>query len=99
MGLLLIELLIIAAVICALFALLFIGFIFIIISSRKRKCRTGVDLEQVTCPRCSRPAPGARVPASFSQAMFGGWNSSSCGCVMNKWGEEMRRKKLFVYFF
>jgi len=34
-----------------------------------------------------------RRPASFSQAVWGGWTCSKCGCEIDKWGVEIPQVK------
>ncbi len=53
------------------------------------KNRWGINLRQVTCPRCSATAPTVRLPRSLAQALWGGWTCSGCGCDMDKWGRQI----------
>jgi hypothetical protein len=52
--------------------------------------RWGVNLCDVSCPRCKTPLPLARKPKSFRQAMWGGGMCPTCGIEVDKWGRELR---------
>jgi len=53
------------------------------------KNRWGINLEQVNCPRCKQARPQVRIPATTSQALWGGGTCQRCGCEMDKWGREI----------
>ena len=53
------------------------------------KNRWGINLEAVSCPRCSTPLPKVRKPRSLRQAMWGGSSCPACGAEVDKWGREI----------
>ena len=52
------------------------------------KNRWGINLEEVSCPRCSKLLPKVRKPRSFRESMWSGWTCSNCGVGVDKWGRE-----------
>ena len=72
----------------ALLALLGAGIVLLIYGTVTRN-RWGINLRRVTCSRCSTTTPTVRLPRSLSQALWGGWTCSSCGCGMDKWGRQV----------
>jgi hypothetical protein len=53
------------------------------------KTRWGINFRRLTCPNCGAQMPVVRVPASGSQAMWGGVTCPKCGCEMDKWGRKL----------
>jgi ribosomal protein S27AE len=53
------------------------------------KTRWGVNFRRVSCPNCGAQMPRVRVPASGSQALWGGAMCPKCGCEMDKWGRRL----------
>jgi hypothetical protein len=72
----------------ALAALLLIGGALVVRDTLRRRGRWGINLRQVSCPRCASPMPRVRAPATGSQAMWGG-STCTCGCRVDKWGHEI----------
>jgi hypothetical protein len=83
-------------VILSLFSLLIlmiilsIPMIFIIRSTKNRKGKMGINLNDVNCPGCDLELPYFRIPKSFSQVMFGGNTCPNCGCEVDKWGKRIK---------
>ena len=50
------------------------------------KNRWGINLRQVQCPNCATVMGRVRMPASGSQAMWGGYTCPTCNCELDKWG-------------
>ena len=49
--------------------------------------RLGYPLgRKLHCPRCNTGLPAVRRPASFKQAMFGGWTCAQCGARLDARG-------------
>ena len=48
-----------------------------------------INLNKVFCPKCNKEQKFFRVPASFHEALVGGWNCPECGCQMDKFGNEL----------
>lgn len=71
-----------------LFVVLGIGMLFVI-HGTLAKHRWGINLAQVTCPRCGIAVPSIRKPASLSQTLWGGVNCPACACALDKWGREI----------
>jgi hypothetical protein len=51
--------------------------------------RWGVNLGDVTCPRCKTLLPQIRKPQSTRQKLWGGWKCPGCGVEIDKWGREV----------
>jgi membrane associated rhomboid family serine protease len=41
------------------------------------------------CPRCTAELPPYRRPASFKQALWGGWTCPNCGCHVDRQGHAI----------
>lgn len=74
------------AIIVVLALLVSVLFVWVAWGSRRRTGRWGLNLEAVRCPVCQTRMPTWRRPASFRQALWGGWSCQRCGCEMDKWG-------------
>jgi hypothetical protein len=71
-----------------------IGFVVcvaVLICASVGRTRWGFNLTRVTCPDCSAPQPGLRKPATWKQALWGGYICPSCACEMDKWGRRLAR--------
>jgi hypothetical protein len=53
------------------------------------KTRWGINLGNVSCPRCNSLLPQVRKPRSLQQSMWGGWTCPNCGVEVDKWGREV----------
>jgi hypothetical protein len=51
--------------------------------------KPGINASTVNCPTCSAAQPFMRKPASFRQAMWGGYTCSQCGTEIDKWGRKV----------
>ena len=57
------------------------------------KNRWGINLDDVSCPRCNTVLPKVRKPRSRQQAMWGGYTCPTCGLEIDKWGREVTAHK------
>ncbi len=71
------------------FGLLVTGAVLMIRDTVRRRGRWGLNLQPAVCLKCGTPAPVVRVPASFSQALWGGWTCAQCGFELDKWGHPV----------
>jgi hypothetical protein len=69
-----------------------VGGFLIIRDTKNKKGKWGINLKQNKCPRCGEPFPQIRTPSSFHQAMWGGSTCKSCGCEIDKWGNEIKKQ-------
>jgi len=77
------------SVACAVVATgMLIGLVLVVYGTFKRN-RWGVNVEQVSCPRCHAPVPRVRKPKSRREMFWGGWTCDKCGCQMDKWGNPI----------
>ncbi len=53
------------------------------------KNRWGINLAEVSCPRCNKLLPRLRRPQSRKQALWGGSTCPNCGAEVDKWGREV----------
>jgi len=53
------------------------------------KNRWGINLGEVSCPRCNKVFPKVRRPQSHRQALWGGGTCANCGIEVDKWGREV----------
>jgi hypothetical protein len=67
-------------------------FLLVVRDTRRRRGVWGINLEIPNCPACGLKMPARRQPASFRQAVIGGWTCPKCGCEMDKWGAERTRR-------
>ncbi len=51
--------------------------------------RWGINLKDVTCPRCGEKLPAVRVPHSVHQLLWGGWPCPRCGEKTDKRGRAL----------
>jgi hypothetical protein len=72
-----------------MFGTLLIGLVFVIRDSMRRRGKWGVNGAPTFCPNCGDAAPTVRKPASFPQALWGGWTCKECGCEFDKWGRRI----------
>jgi hypothetical protein len=72
-----------------IFGVLSVGLVLVIYGTIAKN-RWGINLNQISCPRCRTQLPSLRKPASLSQALWGGGNCPGCGCELDKWGREIR---------
>jgi hypothetical protein len=49
----------------------------------------GINLAQVSCPRCSTPLPRVRQPQNTREYWWGGGTCAKCGTEVDKWGREV----------
>ena len=61
----------------------------VLIALWPRKGRWGINLSNVSCPRCGRAMPRVRRPRNLRQVLWGGWTCPDCGCEMDKYGKEV----------
>jgi hypothetical protein len=59
------------------------------ISVWPRKGKMGINLNEVSCPKCGEVAPKIRKPANLTQVLWGGWTCEKCGCEFNKYGKQV----------
>lgn len=76
----------------ALFGLLIFGAVLIVRDTIRKRGNWGINLAPPACKQCGAPPPGVRVPANFSQAMWGGWTCPQCGLEVDKWGEAVNQQ-------
>lgn len=50
------------------------------------KTSWGINLSQVTCPRCQAVQPKSRKPTDAYEVKWGGCTCAQCGTKMDKWG-------------
>jgi hypothetical protein len=53
------------------------------------KNRWGLNFQRVLCPNCGAEMPRVRAPGSVTQALWGGYTCSKCGCQVDKWGRRL----------
>jgi len=53
------------------------------------KNKWGINLGEVSCPRCNKVFPKVRRPQSHRQAFWGGGTCANCGIEVDKWGREV----------
>ncbi|MBX7190482.1 MAG: hypothetical protein K1X94_00400 [Sandaracinaceae bacterium] len=81
-----VVILVITAVCGAPVLALIVMFALTVIDTVRQKGRWGINLAKTTCPSCGTPAPTFRRPASFEEAMWGGWTCATCSLRIDKWG-------------
>ena len=67
-----------------------LSFLIIRDSVRRRGC-WGINLH-TSCQRCGGKGPQFRFPASFREALWGGWLCASCGRRNDKWGKAVQSR-------
>ena len=68
-----------------LFGLLTGGMVLVVYGT-VAKNKWGINLGEVSCPRCTTPLPMVRKPHSTRQAMWGGYTCPNCRAEVDKWG-------------
>ena len=76
-----------------IFAVLAVGMALVIYGSIAKN-KWGINLGQISCPRCNAELPKVRKPRSFQQSMWGGWTCPTCGLEVDKWGREVAPPKI-----
>jgi hypothetical protein len=51
--------------------------------------QSGINVNRVSCPKCSTPMPRMRRPRNMTQFLWGGGTCQNCGCEMDKWGHPV----------
>lgn len=49
----------------------------------------GLLMPRQKCVKCGATSPKFRQPASWRQALFGGWTCPECGCEMDRRGRRV----------
>lgn len=57
-----------------------------------QKGKLGIAQGPLTCKACGAPGPKVRIPKSFSQMMWGGWDCRACGARVTKYGEPQKKE-------
>jgi hypothetical protein len=59
-----------------------------------KNSKMGVNLEPIVCPSCGTVANPVkpRFPRSLRQFLWGGFTCENCGCDVDKWGHERKKK-------
>jgi hypothetical protein len=71
-----------------IFGLLAVGWVVVAYGTAAKK-RWGINLEPLSCPRCSTLLPRMREPRSLRQALWGGWTCPVCGAGVDRCGREV----------
>ena len=58
----------------------------------RRRGKWGINLKPSVCTECGTPMPTFRKPASWRQAMWGGWTCAECGFELDKWGRPTKEQ-------
>jgi len=77
-----------------LFLALLVGLVLVIRDTVRRRGNWGINTKPVNCPGCGDPAPLARVPKNWRQALWGGCTCTNCGLEYDKWGHAVDDKQL-----
>lgn len=64
-------------------------FIWMLVSSIKRKGKMGINIQREDCPQCGLALPLVRKPANLRQIMWGGWTCQGCQAELDKWGQPV----------
>jgi hypothetical protein len=51
-------------------------------------------MHEINCPRCHAPIPRKRKPKSRREALWGGATCDTCGCEIDKWGNQKSQLEL-----
>lgn len=62
------------------------GTVLVIRDTIRQRGKWGINLKPSVCIECDTPMPTFRKPASWRQAMWGGWTCAECGFELDKWG-------------
>jgi hypothetical protein len=68
----------------------------VLVDTVRQRGRFGINPDVPSCPRCGQQVPAVRVPKSVQEFLWGGHTCIKCGCEIDKWGNEIRRKKAYV---
>ena len=60
------------------------------VKASKNKSKYGVNLKRVYCPVCHTKQPVVRMPANFSQALYGGTTCLNCHANLDKYGDVIQ---------
>jgi hypothetical protein len=70
------------------------GFVItVLLSSKQKKGKLGINFDQHECPSCHNVLPMVRFPVSLRQALWGGSTCSNCGVEVDKWGNTVEISK------
>lgn len=69
--------------------LLLLGGILLVRDTIRQRGRWGICLSRPRCLKCDEPAPLVRTPASWRQALWGGWTCPKCGFELDKFGHPV----------
>lgn len=58
----------------------------------RQRGKWGINLKPTVCIECGTPMPTVRKPASWRQAMWGGWTCAECGFELDKWGRPTEKQ-------
>lgn len=67
--------------------------VILVLNGTSVRNKWGINVRRPSCSRCKTPAPGARIPKSLRQLLWGGWTCQSCGAQVDKWGNEIASEK------
>jgi prepilin signal peptidase PulO-like enzyme (type II secretory pathway) len=65
----------------------------VLLSSKQRKGKLGINFDQCECPSCHNVLPILRFPTSLRQTLWGGWTCNNCGVEVDKWGNAVEISK------
>jgi hypothetical protein len=65
-----------------------IGGFLVLRDTKNKNGKWGINLKKNQCPKCGELFPQIRIPSSLKQAMWGDSKCKSCGCEVDKWGNE-----------
>lgn len=51
-----------------------------------QKGKLGINRGPLICHACGAPGPKVRLPKSFRQMVWGGWDCRACGARLDKYG-------------
>lgn len=66
-----------------------VGTVLVIRDTIRKRGNWGINLKPSPCFQCGTPMPIVRKPASWRQAMWGGWTCSECGLELDRWGRPV----------
>lgn len=79
-------LILVIALSAAVFGALAAGAFLVIRDTARQRGRWGLCLAKPGCGRCGEAMPVVRMPASWRQALWGGWTCPRCGHELDKYG-------------
>jgi hypothetical protein len=71
----------------AVLGLLVVGGILVARDTIRQSGKWGINFRRPNCTECGEPMPIVRTPASWQQALWGGWTCPQCGLELDKWGK------------